>query len=265
MSAHKGYPKKLSKELREQLEAFSGWYSSGYHITLNNIILRDGLIYIFDAKWIIRGNPISVTIKVTPIYSVHISGKGKRKIVKDWFATSNECDIIGKINEPYIPKLLKTFSENKFHFSVFEKIEGLTLKEYALSYNVKNGSDGYFNTAGLEESLFKIVTTFHQKFKCVHRNITPDNIIIGENSKLYLTNFYNCTQIDDRPIHSANLSDPNYTSINMMLEEPSSYDDDLESLRYTLHYFNNGTLEWLDKSSNRKILKLKVAFVNHSK
>lgn len=258
----KGYPTKLSSKLRKELGNLQGFYHPGYHITLGNIIRQDPLVYTFDAKWIVRGNPVGVVVKVTPIYSVHVSGKGKRRIIKEWFATSNEIDILDGVNASYIPKLLKSFSEKNFHYLVFEKIEGLTLREYTLSYDIRNGSDGYYNTLNLETALTKLISTFHHNFKCIHRNITPDNIIIGENSRLYLINFEYCVREpgDVYVLPEVLHPDHNYTSIGVMMGNPPSYEDDFESLRYSLYYFNNRTLKWMDKSTHRKILKLKKKF-----
>lgn len=262
----KGYPTKLSRKLRKELEKLPGLYHPNYHITLGNIIHRSNLVYTFNANWIIRGNPIDVIVKVTPIYSVHIpgSGKGKRRVVKTWFATSNECDILENasgVGKPYLPRLLKSFTENNFHYIVYEKIEGLTLRQYRQTYNIKDGSDGYFNTNRLNKELPDLIETFHRDFNYIHRNITPDNIIVGENSRLYLIDFENCVSFTSSLNHVSNPPDLNFTSVRMMEGESPMYGDDFESLVYTMYYFNYNTLPWLNKSSRRKILKLKREFL----
>jgi len=100
----------------------------------------------------------------------------------------------------------------------------------------------------------------------VHRDIKPDNFLLGLNSKnkqIHIIDFGFCKTFLNNNKHidmkktSSLIGSNNFASINAHEFNELSRRDDLESLGYMLVYFYIGNLMWKDYSNNEMIRLMK--------
>jgi serine/threonine protein kinase len=99
----------------------------------------------------------------------------------------------------------------------------------------------------------------------VHRDIKPDNFLLGLNEKskqFYMIDFGFCKKysVTAEPASTNSLvGSPNYASINAHDCIELSRRDDLESLGYMLMYLYLGKLPWADSTDQETIRIQKLA------
>lgn len=96
-----------------------------------------------------------------------------------------ESKILSKFKEdPGVIKLIDYFEENGTAYIVMDFIEGITLKERVGQYGVYKPEELFKAMLPLMETLSKI----HKK-GVIHRDISPDNIIVTQEAELILVDF----------------------------------------------------------------------------
>lgn len=114
-----------------------------------------------------------------------------------------------------------------------------------------------------------LLSSIHEK-GLVHRDIKPDNFLIGLNDKvksIYLIDFGLCKTFSlnaNCSTSSSLIGSPMYASINAHKLLELTRRDDLESLGYMLAYFYLGSLEWQDNINlnNEDYIILKSRLIN---
>lgn len=99
---------------------------------------------------------------------------------------NRETALLAKIQHPQVCRLLDTFVENDRHYIVLEKIPGSTLRQAVID----NGPMREAEVKALALQMAEILSYLHcQQPPMVHRDFTPDNLIIRANKSLALVDF----------------------------------------------------------------------------
>jgi serine/threonine protein kinase len=118
--------------------------------------------------------------------------------------------------------------------------------------------------------IIKRIETLHNKY-LLHRDIKPDNFMLGSNKQLYLIDFGLCKRYDHAGQHIEETCKPNksivgsvnFVSLNVHKGIEPSRRDDVESCIYVIMYLLlNGELPWLKEKDIKKIVYLKEQLTN---
>lgn len=97
----------------------------------------------------------------------------------------NEAEILKRFQ--YLGNIVSVydvFEENNTAYIVMEYIEGITLKQYVK----ENGCMGFTELLSLMTPVIQALSVVHKK-KLIHRDISPDNLILGMDNRLHLIDF----------------------------------------------------------------------------
>jgi len=109
------------------------------------------------------------------------------------------------------------------------------------------------------ETLFMILYQLH-KMKIVHRDIKPDNFIVGHNEKIYLIDLGLSCKATNRVIKTF-VGNKRYASyVCFEKEYVYQYKDDVISLIYMLLDLKYGFLPWDKDNSERKDIDLRLYY-----
>ena len=117
-------------------------------------------------------------VTVTSIEEKNNYDKGKKRFL-------DEAQVMARFNKNEgIVKILDFFEANNTAYIVMEYLEGITLKQYL----GKNGVIQFRNLIEMMLPLLEALIEIHSQ-GLIHRDISPDNIMVQHNSKLKLMDF----------------------------------------------------------------------------
>ena len=180
----------------------------------------------------------------------------------------NECYIMTSLRSPYLPNI-KMLGYNNTHNILVMELMGKSLAKIFEDNNEKPFSTRCVCNIGYQ--MIEILEFIHDK-NYVHRDIKPDNFVIGLNKKrkyIFILDFglskkYRSSKTNKHypPCVYKNLvGTPRYASINALGGLTQSRRDDLESVGYVLLYFLRGKLPWQGiKAKNKEERNNKIMF-----
>ena len=98
--------------------------------------------------------------------------------------TRNEQQFLSKVKSPWIVDLKASFQEGDYLYLVMEYLPGGDLMNLLIQKDIFTEEEARFYTA----ELILAVENIH-KFDCIHRDIKPDNILIGKDGHIKLSDF----------------------------------------------------------------------------
>lgn len=117
-------------------------------------------------------------VTVTSIEEKNNYNKGKKRFL-------DEAQVMARFNKNEgIVKILDFFEANNTAYIVMEYLEGITLKQYLVKYGVLQ----FRNLIEMMLPLLEALIEIHSQ-GLIHRDISPDNIMVQHNGKLKLMDF----------------------------------------------------------------------------
>lgn len=148
-------------------------------ITIQELVACGGSAAIYAAEDT-DGSQIIVKEAVIPKNS---SEELKEKAIELF---KREALLLSKLDHPHIAKVLDHFVENDHHYEVIEYIDGLDLRRFVKERGAQRG-DFILNWV---EQICEILVYLHsQDPPIVHRDLTPDNLVLRVDGQLVLIDF----------------------------------------------------------------------------
>ena len=98
--------------------------------------------------------------------------------------TLDEQDFLSKVDSPWIIKLKSSFQEGDYLYLVMEYLPGGDLMGLLIAKDIFTEEEAKFYTA----EIILAIESIHE-LDCIHRDIKPDNILIGKDGHIKLTDF----------------------------------------------------------------------------
>jgi serine/threonine protein kinase len=146
-----------------------------------------------------------------------------------------EADLLGKLEHPQIVKFYELFLEDHRAYLVLEKLDGVTLKDYVES----KGKLPLATIEDLAQQMCLILQYLHnQAPPVVHRDFTPDNLILSEDGKLKLLDFSVAQSVTSNVTGSV-VGKPHYIAPEQFRGKSCSQSD-IYSMGATLYFLASG-------------------------
>lgn len=185
-----------------------------------------------------------VAIKVEPIAN-------QTKLLK------NESSFYQYLKDSTGIPAIKWFGKDDVNYYMVIDLLGPSLEQ--LKQKQPGGCFSLLLTLQIGIQIINLLMCIHDK-GLVHRDIKPDNFLLGLNDKqIYIIDFGLCKTFIRENRHippgktSSIIGTPNYASINAHNMCELSRRDDMESLGYLLVYLVCGDLKWFANSTNEEI------------
>ena len=98
--------------------------------------------------------------------------------------TMDEQDFLSKVNSPWIVKLKASFQEGDFLYLVMEYLPGGDLMGLFVARDILTEDEARFYIC----EMILAIDSIHE-LNCIHRDIKPDNVLIGKDGHIKLTDF----------------------------------------------------------------------------
>lgn len=165
-------------------------------------------------------------------------------------AFEGEARILGNLDHPQIVKLLDFMVEDHRAYLVLEHIDGKSLREIVKEKGKLNESE----TRDLAKQMCTVLENLHaQSPPVVHRDFTPDNLILKKDGTLKLIDFNVAQQSDSTTIAKV-VGKQAYLPPEQFRGEPCPQSD-IYAMGCTLHYLTTGKDPVPISQSNPKSLE----------
>jgi tRNA A-37 threonylcarbamoyl transferase component Bud32 len=170
-------------------------------------------------------NQVVLKEYVLPVYpDVRVRRKAAERF-------QSEAEILKRLHHPQIAKFVDLFVEDHRAYVVMELVEGRTLKDLV-------AAEGPLNEAGVLDiaaQILEILSYLHkQSPPVIHRDLTPDNIIMGSDGMIKLIDFSVAQEVSSGVTGSV-VGKPNYISPEQFRGKPATQSD-IYSLGATMFY-----------------------------
>ena len=144
-----------------------------------NLDMRVAIKEYYPAGFVTRNTTVSDTIAILGNEKTEFFNVGKEKIIEEARTLAHFN------NENGIVSVRDFFSENGTAYIVMEYIDGFSLKDYLLS---RGGKLPVNEALELVKPILNSLAVLHKE-GIIHRDISPDNIMINKNGKVMLIDF----------------------------------------------------------------------------
>ncbi|MBK9771250.1 MAG: serine/threonine protein kinase [Candidatus Obscuribacter sp.] len=152
----------------------------GHYVVLKRLAVGgQAKIYLAED---VSGDAFKVVIKeyVLPVHG------GAEVRERSFASVKKEAEILSSLDHPGIVKILNTFVEDHRAYLVLEYIEGLTLKQLVQEIGVQKP----LSVLDIGRQIAEILQYLHcQSPPIVHRDISPDNLMLTSDAKVRLIDF----------------------------------------------------------------------------
>ncbi len=160
-----------------------------------------------------------------------------------------EATLLGKLNHPNIAKVFDYFVENNRHYLVMQHIEGIDLGRFVLQHGPQSSE----TVTGWARQLLGALKYLHEQTPpIVHRDVTPDNLLLKPDGTVVLIDFGAAKEIVNN-FTGTIIGKQSYIAPEQFKGKPSPKSD-IYSVGATLYLLLTGRLPEPLSSSNPQLL-----------
>ncbi len=187
-------------------------------------------VYLAESQKYPDNNPLVLKEFVLPVFpDIRVRKKAAERF-------QSEASMLSKLDHPRIAKFLDLFVEDHRAYLVIEHIEGASLKERV----ALEGPMPEEQVVQLALQICDILKYLHQQVPpVIHRDLTPDNIMLGLDGYAKLIDFSVAQEVSSGVTGSV-VGKPNYISPEQFRGKPT-IQSDIYSFGATLYYLLVGT------------------------
>jgi hypothetical protein len=173
---------------RRVLPLEDGTFLSGGKYKITQSVGSGGQGTAYTALVMKTGSTVVLKEYILPI---HVRTGAKKSALA---SLEKEVRLLEKLDHPQIVKVLDFFVEDHRGYVVLEHVKGVNLRELVET----NGCPGEAKTIEFAKSMCTILACLHgQTPPLIHRDFTPDNLIVQEDGSLKLVDFNVAQYMDD--------------------------------------------------------------------
>ena len=105
-----------------------------------------------------------------------------------------ERDILAQAKNPWIVELKCSFQDNKYLYLVMEFLQGGDLMTLLMEKDILSEEDSRFYIA---ETILAVESVHNLNY--IHRDLKPDNLLIGKDGHVKLSDFGLCKHVEIKP------------------------------------------------------------------